>query len=278
MTANPWKALLHLQFARHEDRTVLVDRRHSGPLLIQKPLYPEGNSVCHAVMIHPPGGVAANDEITVEAELGKFSKAVIANPAATKWYKTGESIARQDTRIKLEQAATLEWLPCENIFFNAACAELSFELFLGLDACAIGWEVHVLGREAHGENWDEGAIMLRSQIRNHLGALIWAEQNIVDPCSPTRVAAQGLYGYKVFGSLWATSPDCTRIWAEELAPELPFTNEIKAGVTCVAHNLLIVRILSRRIEPVRQLMMLVWRRLRQKTVGLAPMPLRLWST
>ncbi|MBV9390513.1 MAG: urease accessory protein UreD [Verrucomicrobia bacterium] len=278
MTANPWKASLFLKFARHENRTVLVDRRHSGPLVIQKPLYPEGDSVCHAVMIHPPGGVAGNDEITVEANLGAFSKAVIANPAATKWYKTGVSIARQETRIKLEQAATLEWLPCENIFFNAARAELSFELSLGLNACAIGWEVNVLGRTAHGENWYKGAITSRSQIRNHLGTLIWAEQNLIEPCSPTRAAAQGLYGYNVFGCLWATSPDCTAMWAEGLAPELPYANEIKAGITCVAHNLLVVRILAHRVEPVRQLLMLVWRRLRQKIIGLAPMPLRLWST
>lgn len=54
---NPLQARLSMRFGHFDGVTRLVEREHYGPLLIQKPLYPEGRSICHAVIIHPPGGV-----------------------------------------------------------------------------------------------------------------------------------------------------------------------------------------------------------------------------
>ena len=40
-----WQALLTLGYAAREQRTVLAHRRHTGPLVVQKPFYPEGAGV-----------------------------------------------------------------------------------------------------------------------------------------------------------------------------------------------------------------------------------------
>ena len=52
-----WLARLDLEYAVAHARTGLTRRSHSGPLVVQKPLYPEGPEVCHTLILHPPGGI-----------------------------------------------------------------------------------------------------------------------------------------------------------------------------------------------------------------------------
>lgn len=47
-----WKAELALVFRHLDHRTFVAERRHEGPLVVQKALYPEGLGVCHSVLVH----------------------------------------------------------------------------------------------------------------------------------------------------------------------------------------------------------------------------------
>jgi urease accessory protein len=111
-----WPAELHLRFARDKKRSVLIENRHAGPLVVQKAIYPEGEQICHVVVVHPPGGMAGGDELTLEIDLAANSSAVISTPGAAKWYKAPRRTCRQKTTIRLEKGSTLDWLPQENIF------------------------------------------------------------------------------------------------------------------------------------------------------------------
>ncbi len=71
-----WPAELHLRFARDKKRSVLIENRHAGPLVVQKAIYPEGEQICHVVIVHPPGGMAGGDELTLEIDLAANSSAV----------------------------------------------------------------------------------------------------------------------------------------------------------------------------------------------------------
>jgi urease accessory protein len=259
-------------------RTVLVENRHLGPLVVQKAIYPEDQQVCHVVMVHPPGGIAGGDQLTVEIVLEANSRAVVTTPAATKWYKAPHHRCRQQTTIRLAEGATLDWLPQENIFYNATHADSTFTLQIGPGATAIGWEIGMLGRQASGEEWLEGSLRFQSAIERTVGLPLWVERLRLEATGSLRKASQGLCGLNVFGTLWAVNTGCTAALAEELACELPMEKGLRAGVTSLPEGILLVRGLANDVERLRQTMIDCWMRLRPQVHGLPAQPLRLWAT
>jgi urease accessory protein len=273
-----WPAELHLRFARRRMGTVLVENRHSGPLLVQKALYPEGEQICHAVIVHPPGGMAGGDEMTIEIDLEPDSNAVVMTPGAAKWYKAPREKCRQQTVIRLAKGSTLDWLPQENIFYNATHAVSSFTLQIDPGATAIGWEIGLLGRQESGERWAEGSLRFVTSIERTDGLPLWAERLRLDASDSVRAASQGLAGLNAFGTLWAVGPGCTAAVAEELASDLPFETELRAGVTALPEGVLLIRGLAHDIERLRAMMVDCWLRLRPLVHGLPSQRLRLWAT
>jgi urease accessory protein len=273
-----WPAELQLRFARRKMRTVLVEKRHSGPLLVQKAIYPEDEKICHAVIVHPPGGIAGGDELRVEIDLEADSNAVVSTPAATKWYKAPSHWCRQQTTIRLAERATLDWLPQENIFYNATRAESTFRLQIEPGATAMGWEIGMLGRQASGEEWLEGSLRFATSIERTSGLPLWVERLRLEATGSLRKAYQGLCGLNVFGTLWAVSAGCTAALAEKLASDLPLENGLRAGVTSLPEGILLIRGLANDVERLRQMMVDCWMRLRPPVHGLASQRLRLWAT
>src|ERR1700675_2079858 len=94
-----WQADLDLSFERRGEHTVLTRNQHRGPLQGQKVLYPEGKETCHIAILHPPGGVAAGDRLSVRASLADRSQALLTTPGATKWYRSDGAWARQEVHF-----------------------------------------------------------------------------------------------------------------------------------------------------------------------------------
>ncbi len=169
-----WLADLQLKFVCHEGRTFLAKKQHSGPLVIQKTLYPEGGGICHGIIIHPPGGVAGGDQLSLTAELGWQAHVLLTTPGAGKWYKANGQSACQKLSFNLEKAAILEWLPQETIIFDAAQAGFVTQVELASGACYAGWEILCLGRQASGEKFTDGRLRQRMRIMRE-GRQIWGE-------------------------------------------------------------------------------------------------------
>ena len=51
-----WHAQLDIHYALAGQKTV-AKFQHEGPLRVLQSLYPEGDAVCHNVLVHPPSGL-----------------------------------------------------------------------------------------------------------------------------------------------------------------------------------------------------------------------------
>ncbi len=274
-----WHANLDLGFTRYGERTVLARRRHTGPLVLQKALYPEGPGICHGVILHPPGGLAAGDDLALNIEVDAGAHALLTTPGATKWYKgSADQPSKQRISIVLQENARVDWLPQDNIYFDHSHAHQHFELRLAPGATAIGWDSTLLGRQARGESWQHAQLRMLSRISHSCGAPLWEERQVMRSGDPILTAPQGLAGWPAYGTLWAVGPACTPELAHELADALPFTDELRAGATALPSGLLLVRAVAAHSEPLRTLFAELWLRLRPIVHGVPAQPLRLWST
>ena len=164
LTANRWEAEIKLGFTRAGTGTVLSERRHRGPLRVQKALYPEGEAVCQTILLHPPSGIAGGDQLHIAANVGAQAHAQITTPGAGKWYRSSGPEALQSIDFTVGCGATLEWLPQETIVFDGARSRMETRVRLAADSRYIGWEILCLGRRAAGERFTQGSIGLHTRI------------------------------------------------------------------------------------------------------------------
>lgn len=274
----PWQAKLRLGFQSDSATTRLLDRWHSGPLRVQKALYPEGNLVCHAIIVHPPGGVVGGDELDIDINVGADAHAVITTPGAAKWYKSNGNTSKQSVRIRLAANASMEWLPQEAIFFDTAHVQLSQAITLELGARYIGCDILCLGRSASGETFSTGRIAQHSTIHRD-GKLIWFEQGALIGGSDVMISALGLNRQSVCATLIAVGAVVPSSVIDDLrqAAKLLLEHTASFGVTQLK-GVLVVRYLGDASQMARALMLLAWQHLRPAVMGREAIELRIWNT
>lgn len=270
-----WQAELELGFARRGESTVLARRRHVGPLAVQKPLYPEGEAVCHAIVLHPPAGIAGGDELRIGAEVEAGAQALLTTPGAGKWYRSDGRLARQDIEIKVSPGGTAEWLPQETIVFDGAQAAMRTEVQLGAGARYLGWEILCLGRSASGERFGRGSLQLSTRIARE-GRLLWAEQGALEGGSPWLESAAGFAGCTVSATLLAAGApaDAALIAA---CRGIGTDTDARCGVTALP-DLVVARWLGDSGEAARDWLEGIWQRLRPAFIGREAQRPRIWNT
>jgi urease accessory protein len=117
-----WRARLQLA-VQHEGGRSVARFGHDGPLRILQTLYPEGDAICHNVLVHPPGGLVGGDLLELEVRVGEGAHGLLTTPGATRYYRTESTAAVQRTRIRLGPSARFEWLPLEAICYSGCDAE-----------------------------------------------------------------------------------------------------------------------------------------------------------
>ena len=268
-----WRAELELGFERRSERTVLATRRHDGPLAVQKPLYPEGGDVCHAIVLHPPGGIAGGDELEITVRAADRSHALLTTPGATKWYRTAGPWASQSLTIEVADGACVEWLPQETILFDGALAATRTELRLSGSARYIGWEVLCLGRGGSGERFARGACRLETALRRD-GRLLRFERGTIEGGGTLLDSPAGLAGDPVCGTLLASAEGLEAL----LAPCRDLQPESGAGAVTLLPGVLVARYLGGSSESAKGYFSRLWAVLRPAVAGREAVEPRIWST
>ncbi len=271
-------ATLALGFSRQGDTTRLTQREHFGPLRVQKALYPEGPDTCHAIVIHPPGGVVGGDELRIAARAGTGARVLISTPGAAKWYRANGFRSVQQIELQVDADAALEWLPQETIFFNDADVQLDTTVQLHGNARYLGCEILCFGRTAHGERFTQGRIRQRFRILRD-GRPLWLEQGTLIGGSRQISSALGLSGHSV----------CANLVAAGLPLSASLMNALRETCMQAANgrgqfgatqmkSATIVRWLGDSSEIARTVMLAAWARLRPELLAREAAPLRIWNT
>lgn len=255
-----WHATLRLDYAREGSRSV-ARFAHDGPLRILQSMWPEGDAVCHNVLVHPPGGLVGGDTLQVEVSAAPGSHGLVTTPGASRFYRSEGEAAVQDVRIRMEAGARLEWLPLEALYYSGCRAENRLRMDLAPGAELLGWDIAALGLPQAEQPFVRGSVLQHLELQ---GA--WLERG--------RIAADdarlmdgplGLAGHRCLASLFLVAgedlPRPRRDMLLDAARAViePHALVASAGATAPGPRVVVVRVLAPLVEPALQLLRAVRR-------------------
>jgi len=273
-----WRAELSLDYLNEDHRSV-ARFVHKGPLRILKSLYPEGDAICHNVLVHPPGGLVGGDTLDMTVTVGSGAHGLVTTPGATRFYKSEAGLATQQLKARLEEGARLEWLPLEAIAYNQ-CDALNRAVFdLSSSGEMMAWDITALGLPAAGMPFDQGTFRQHLEIK---GA--WLERGTLR-ASDTRLinSPLGLAGHKCMATLVFASGSAMA--SARLERGLASARErveahglrLQAGVTSPHPQIMVARVLAPVTEHAMQLLKQIWAVWRHEMWQLGSTPPRLWN-
>ena len=268
-----WKASLSLEFRGREDKTILARREHSGPLVVQKPFYPEGD-VCHVYLLHPPGGVVGGDELSLNVNVSHKAHTLITTPAAGKFYRSDGRVALLNQTLKVEQDSVLEWLPQETILFSGCNVNMTTHVELQNEAAFIGWEMLCLGRPASGELFNQGIAQQRFEIWRNQKPLV-IDRARLEGGSDMLHALWGMQDFTVTGTLLATNANKNAL--DTVRENLRMNKSGLVSATLI-EDVLVVRALAHQAEHIRLQFIEVWQLLRPQLLNRKASVPRIWAT
>lgn len=274
----PWHARLQLNYTLEQARTV-ARYEHNGPLRILQSLYPEGDAVCHNVLVHPPGGLVGGDTLDITATVGPGAHGLVTTPGATRFYRSTGPLALQRSHLTLAEGARLEWLPLEALCYSACNAENHLTLNLAPGAECMGWDVTALGLPHSDQPFVQGRFVQHLEVPG-----LWLERGVIDAADERLLQSPlGLAGQRCLASLFfATGTPLERNRRDaalDAARAVMDAHVLKptAGATSPNDRMVVMRVLAPQVEPAMQLLKAVRAAWRRALWDLAGEPPRIWA-
>lgn len=275
----PWHAKLDLDYRLETGRSV-ARHAHTGPLRILQSLYPEGDAICHNVLVHPPGGLVGGDTLDLTIDVAHGAHGLLTTPGATRFYRSEGEPALQRTTIHVANAARMEWLPLETIAYNGCLAENRLTLNLAPGAELLGWDVTALGLPMAAKPFESGHFCQHLDMPG-----VWLERANIKALDDLLMNSPlGLAGHRCFATLFFVAGNKLnrqrRQDALDAAREVIETHPLcaTAGATSPDGRVVLVRVLAPVVEPAMGLLRSVWLAWRRQLWQLDTASPRIWST
>ncbi|HBB35346.1 MAG TPA: urease accessory protein [Cyanobacteria bacterium UBA8803] len=272
-----WHGSLELVYAHNHGVTQLIRNQARSPLKVQRPFYPEGQGICHTVVLHTAGGIVGGDRNSQTIHLQANARALITTATASKVYRSNGHLAQQTLEIQVDSGAWLEWLPQETIVFNGAVYQQDLRVELAPGASWLGWEISRFGRTKRGETFLQGEWRSHAQIWQQ-GRPLWIDRQWLSGGEEILNSPHGLAGQPLVATLiWIGQPVSPAI--VEQARMLWKTKERigEAGVTQTQGEGLLCRYRGSSTAEVRSWFTEVWQLLRLSFSGGAVTKPRVWQ-
>jgi urease accessory protein len=273
-----WHAHLDIDYRLEAARTV-ARHLHSGPLRILQSLYPEGDAVCHNVLVHPPGGLVGGDIMDISVQCQSGSHSLITTPGATRFYRSDGPLALQRTHIHMAAESRLEWLPLEALCYSACQAENRLTMQLEPGAELLGWDVTALGLPNAQQPFDHGRYCQHIEIPG-----VWLERGVIDASDQRLLnSPAGLADMRCIASIFfATGSSLERQRKQralDCARDLLTQNALagSAGATSPNGHVIVVRVLAPLVEPAMDLLRQLRNAWRKELWTMGPVSPRIWS-
>jgi urease accessory protein len=274
-----WHAQLQLDYRLELGRTV-ARHEHNGPLRILQSLYPEGDAICHNVLVHPPGGLVGGDTLDLRVTAQASAHGLITTPGATRFYRSAGEAAVQRTAITLADQTRLEWLPLEAIGYNDCQAENRLTLNLAPGAEFMGWDVTAFGLPHAGQPFERGSFLQHIEVPG-----VWLEHGLIRADDARLMDGPlGLAGQRCLASLFFVAGSALarerRQGALDAARDVIAAHALHplAGATSPCAQVVVVRVLAPLVEPAMDLLRRIWTVWRAHFWQMSATPPRIWAT
>jgi len=273
-----WHASLRLDYACEGGRSV-ARFAHDGPLRILQSIHPEGDAVCHNVLVHPPGGLVGGDTLQVDVTAAEGSHGLVTTPGASRFYRSEGEAAAQEVALRVDAGARLEWLPLEALYYSGCRAGNRLVMELAPGGELLGWDIAALGLPQAGQPFVHGSVLQHLELKD-----AWLERGrIAADDAALMDGPLGLAGHRCLASIFfAAGADLPRQRRELLldaAREVIAAHPLaaSAGATAPGPRVVVVRVLAPLVEPALQLLKAVRRAWRPLLWQLAPAEPRGWT-
>ncbi|MFI4987988.1 MAG: urease accessory protein UreD [Alphaproteobacteria bacterium] len=240
-------------------------------------LFPHGEEgdLLTAVLLTTSGGITGGDRLELSIEALPGAAAVVTTQAAEKIYRSLGDDARIDVALTAGAGAWLEWLPQETILFDGARLARRIELRVPPGGRLLASEMLVFGRTARGERFLRGR--LHDGWRVRYGArLVWADGlHLAGNLGELIDHPAGFDGAVALATLVYAAEDAGH-WLEA-ARGLTARARPRAAATMV-NGVLLVRLIGRDAQEVREAMVGLVTSLRAAIAGLPPRMPRVWAS